>query len=187
MKLAFFLLVAFICIALLVVNIKPKQEKSWITKMEEQKANAPEWAKYYVWDNDEITFYKTLDEVEFLSVARDGLIELTWGTVNQPKFFNAINFPPPITKEEADFIRCVKFPDITKPTSTNNNVGFGRSLIYDNSNPNNVGFGHEVQYSYKPLKLNEAQLAIIEEAKRKGYAGISLTINGTQTYISFNQ
>lgn len=39
---------------------------------------------------------------------------------------------------------------------------------------------------YKPIKLEEWQIIQIKDAKEKGFAGIEMTINNNQTYISFH-
>lgn len=87
------------------------KEKSWIDKLYEQKKNAPEWARYYVWDgdNDTVIFYADFKDLQYLAVGPHGVYGLTCGTVNQEFFWNMINFPPPVTKEEAEAIRRVKY------------------------------------------------------------------------------
>ena len=84
---------------------------SWLDKIYEQKKNAPEWARYYVWDgvNDTVIFYSNFKDLQYLAVAPHGLYGLTCGTVNQEHFWNMINFPPPVTEEEADSIRRMKY------------------------------------------------------------------------------
>ena len=39
---------------------------------------------------------------------------------------------------------------------------------------------------YKPIKLEEWQIIQIKDAKEKGFAGIEMTINNNQIYISFH-
>jgi len=90
---------------------KVEQKTHWLDKIDEQIKNAPEWAKYYVWDsdNDTVIFYTKFKDLQYLAVAPHGLYGLTCGTVNQKQSWNMVNWPPPVTKEEADSIRRVKY------------------------------------------------------------------------------
>ena len=53
-------------------------------------------------------------------------------------------------------------------------------------NSTTLGYAGGVENkTFKPIKLEDWQLRFIEDAKKKGLRGISMTINNNQVYISF--
>ena len=73
----------------------------------------------------------------------------------------------------------VAFRYSTKPPTFNNQTRFESSSMIGRSDLRKNDF-------YKPIKLEKWQIIQIKDAKEKGFAGIELTINNNQTYISFH-
>ena len=77
-----------------------------------------------------------------------------------------------------------------QPQKLNSQVGTNNSYkLKTKANFNNMCIGNPAGYdkSHYSIKLTSEQLFLINNAKSKGYCGISLTINNSQCYISFEE